>query len=92
MGSINTPFFKKERLAMYWKVRFRVNKSANSPISTIRIDADSLRDACLEVLSLYRMATILDYQEDGGQVRPFELSDIGAQSYPVDPAMFLVSK
>jgi hypothetical protein len=26
---------------MYWKIRFRVDKSANSPISTIRIDADS---------------------------------------------------
>ena len=43
---------------MYWKIRFRVNKSADSPISTIRIDADTLREACLEVLSLYRLATI----------------------------------
>lgn len=77
---------------MYWKIRFRVNKLADSPISTIRIDADNLRDACSEVLSLYRMATILDYQQDGGEIKRFELSDIGAQSYPVDPDMFLISK
>lgn len=77
---------------MYWKIRFRVNKSADSPISTIRIDADTLREACLEVLSLYRIATILDYQEDGGPVKQFELSDIGAQSYPIDPNIFLMAK
>ena len=77
---------------MYWKIRFRVNKSADSPISTIRIDADTLREGCLEVLSLYRLATILDYQEDGGQVKQFELSDIGAQSYPIDPGTFLMAR
>ena len=77
---------------MYWKIRFRVNKSADSPISTIRIDADTLREGCLEVLSLYRLATILDYQEDGGQVKQFELSDIGAQSYPIDPGIFLMAR
>jgi len=70
---------------MYWKIRFRVNKSADSPISTIRRDADTLREACLDVLSLYRNATILSYQEDDGQVRPFDLSDIGAKSYPIEP-------
>jgi hypothetical protein len=77
---------------MYWKIRFRVNKSADSPISTIRIDADSLRDACLDVLSLYRNATILSYQEDSGEMRPFDLSDIGFQTYPVDPSMFSAVK
>jgi hypothetical protein len=77
---------------MYWKIRFRVDKSANSPISTIRIDADNLRDACLEVLGLYRMATILEYQEDAGEVKRFDLSDIGAKSYPVNPDMFLMVK
>jgi hypothetical protein len=70
---------------MYWKIRFRVNKSADSPISTIRRDAETLREACLDVLSLYRNATILSYQEDDGQVRPFDLSDIGAKSYPIEP-------
>ena len=77
---------------MYWKIRFRVDKSANSPISTIRIDADNLRDACSEVLSLYRMATILDYQQDGGEVKRFDLSDIGAKSYPINPNIFLMAK
>ena len=77
---------------MYWKIRFRVNKSADSPISTIRIDADNLRDACSEVLALYRLATILDYQEDGGPVKRFELADIGAKSYPIDPNIFLMAK
>jgi hypothetical protein len=77
---------------MYWKIRFRVNKSADSPISTIRIDADTLRKAYLEVLSLYRLATILDYQEDGGQVKQFALSDIGAQSYAIDLTTFLMPK
>lgn len=77
---------------MYWKIRFRVDKSANSPISTIRIDADNLRDACSEVLSLYRMATILDYQQDGGEVKRFDLSDIGAKAYPINPNMFLMAK
>jgi hypothetical protein len=76
---------------MYWKIRFRVNKSADSPISTIRIDADTLREACLEVLSLYRLATILDSQEGDGEIRRFELSDIGFQTYPVDPNMFSVA-
>jgi hypothetical protein len=77
---------------MYWKIRFRVNKSADSPISTIRIDANNLRDACSQVLSLYRMATILDYQQDSSEVKRFELSDIGAKSYPIDPNMFSVTK
>jgi len=73
---------------MYWKIQFGVNKSAASPISTIRIVADNLRDACSEVLSLYRMATILEYKEDCGQARRFELSDIGAKSYPINPNTF----
>jgi hypothetical protein len=77
---------------MYWKIRFKVNKSADSPISTIRIDADRLREACLDVLSIYRNATILSYQEDGGEVKAFDLSDIGFQTYPVDPSMFSVAK
>ena len=77
---------------MYWKIRFRVNKSADSLISTIRIDADTLRKACLEVLDLYRMATILDYQEDGGPVKRFELADIGVQPYPINPNMFVMTK
>lgn len=77
---------------MYWKIRFRVNKSANSPISTIRIDADNLREACIEVVSLYRDATILEYQEGETVFRQFTLSDIGAQSYPIDPNHFLVAK
>ena len=77
---------------MYWKIRFRVNKLADSPISTIRIDANNLRDACSQVLSPYRMATILDYQQDSGEVKRFELSDIGAKSYPIDPNMFSVAK
>ena len=77
---------------MYWKIRFRVNKSANSPISTIRIDADDLREACLEVLSLYRSATILEYQEGEAPLKQFELSDVGAQSYPINPDVFLATK
>jgi hypothetical protein len=77
---------------MYWKIRFRVNKSADSPISTIRIDADDLREACSEVLGLYRMATILEYQEDGGEVKQFDLSNVRFRSRPIDPAMFLVGK
>ena len=77
---------------MYWKIRFKVNKSADSPISTIRIDADTLREACLDVLSLYRNATILSYQKAGGEVKAFDLSDIGFQTYPVDPQMFSATK
>jgi len=77
---------------MYWKIRFKVNKSADSPISTIRIDADTLREACLDVLSLYRNATILSYQKAGGEVKAFDLSDIGFQTYSVDPSMFSVAK
>jgi len=77
---------------MYWKIRFRVNKSADSPISTIRIDAETLREACLEVLGLYRKATILSYQQDNDEAREFNLSDIGFQTYPVDPHMFSVAK
>ena len=77
---------------MYWKIRFRVNKSADSPISTIRIDSDTLRDACLDVLSLYRNATILSYQEDSGEVKAFDLSDIGAKTYPIDPLIFSAAK
>ncbi|MBT8520342.1 hypothetical protein G6678_08945 [Polynucleobacter paneuropaeus] len=77
---------------MYWKIRFRVNKSADSPISTIRIDSDTLRDACLDVLSIYRNATILSYQEDGGEVKAFDLSDIGAKTYPIDPLIFSAAK
>lgn len=77
---------------MYWKIHIRVNKSADSPISTIRIDADSLRDACLDVLSLYRNTTILSYQKDDAEIRSFDSSDIGFQTYPVDPRMFSASK
>jgi hypothetical protein len=77
---------------MYWKIRFRVNKLANSPISTIRIDAESLREACLEVFGLYRHATILDYQEGNGEVKDFELSAIGHQSRPIDPDVFSMNK
>jgi hypothetical protein len=77
---------------MYWKIRFRVNKSANSPISTIRIDADSLREACLEVLNLYRSATVLEYQEGNGEIKEFELSDIEFQSHPINPDVFSINK
>jgi len=45
---------------MYWKTPFRVNKSVDSPISTIRIDVDTLREVYLEVF-LHRLAIILDY-------------------------------
>jgi hypothetical protein len=38
------------------------------------------------------MATILDYQQDSCEVKRFELSDIGAKSYPIDPNMFSVAK
>jgi len=61
---------------MYWKIRFRVNKSADSPISTIRIDADTLREACLDVLSIYRNATILSYQEDGAPCGAFSFGRV----------------
>lgn len=77
---------------MYWKIRFKVNKTAESPVSTIRIDANTLREACLEVLSLYRQATILDYQEGDGEIKNFNLSDIGFQAYPIDRNMFSVFK
>jgi len=77
---------------MYWKIRFRVNKTAKSPISIIRIDAGSLREACIEVVSLYRDATILEYQGNDGIFRQFALLDIGAQTYPIDPNDFLVTK
>ena len=46
---------------MYWKNPFRVNKSVDSPISTIQIDVDTLREVYLEVLFLHRLAIILDY-------------------------------
>jgi hypothetical protein len=77
---------------MYWKIRFRVNKSKNSPISTIRIDAENLRQACVEVVSLYRDATILEYQDGEGRLTQFNLSDIGAQTYPIDPNDFLAAR
>ena len=77
---------------MHWKIRLNVNKTDSSPISTIRIDADNLRAACSKALSLYRMASILDYQEDGGPVRIFKLSDISAKSYPTNPNMFSMTK
>lgn len=34
---------------MYWKIRLRINKLADSPTSTIRIDAEILREARLGV-------------------------------------------
>ena len=77
---------------MHWKIRLKVNKTDSSPISTIRIDADNLRAAYSEALSLYRMASILDYQEDGGPVTIFKLSDISAKSYPTNPHMFSMTK
>jgi hypothetical protein len=43
-------------------------------------------------LGLYRMATILEYQEDGGEVKQFDLSNVRFRSRPIDPAMFLVAK
>jgi hypothetical protein len=92
MGYCYAPISIEERLEMYWKIRFRVNKLANSPVSTIRIDADSLREACLEVLSLYRMATILEYQDESGKTNEFDPSEIGLQSYPVDPNLFALNK
>jgi hypothetical protein len=44
------------------------------------------------MLNLYRMATILGYQEDGGPVKRFELTDIGFKTYPVDPKIFSINK
>jgi len=38
-----------------------VNKSVDSPISTIQIDVDTLREAYLEVLFLHRLVIILDH-------------------------------
>jgi hypothetical protein len=72
---------------MRWTIRFRANK-ADSTISSIQIEAESLREACVEVLSLYRSATILDYQENSGNVKQLNLSDIKFQMHPVDFNMF----
>ncbi|MBU3605800.1 hypothetical protein IEN92_03400 [Polynucleobacter sp. MWH-Creno-3A4] len=46
----------------------------------------------MDVLSIYRNATILSYQEDGGEVKAFDLSDIGAKTYPIDPLIFSAAK
>ena len=77
---------------MNWRIRFKVNKSADSSISTIQIVADDLREACREVLSVYRLATILEYQEGNGKVKVFEMSEIGFQSHPIDPDVFSINK
>lgn len=77
---------------MYWKIHFRVNKTANSPTSTIRIHAETLREACIEVLNSYRTATILSYQENDAPVEAFDLAQIGAVSYPIDPEVFSINK
>ena len=55
------PKYNEDQLVMYWKTPFRVNKSVDSPISTIQIDVDTLREVYLEVLFLHRLAIILDY-------------------------------
>ena len=65
-----------------------MNKSADSSMSTIRIEADDLRQACQKLMSLYRSATILEDQEGNGEVKKFEPSDIRFQSHPIDPDIF----
>jgi hypothetical protein len=77
---------------MFWKIRFRVDKSLNSPISTIRIDAETLREACIEVMGIYRNATILTYQEDNGEVISFDSTQSLFESFPVDPIKFSRNK
>jgi hypothetical protein len=77
---------------MNWKIRFRANKSDDSSITTIQVNASHLRDACAQVMSLYRKATILDYQEGNGEVKPFDLSNIRFQCSPVDPNQFSAAK
>lgn len=77
---------------MNWKIRFRVNKLADSPITTIQINASHLRDACAEVMSMYRKATILDYQEGDGEFKPFDISNIRFQCSPIDLNQFSAAK
>lgn len=68
---------------MCWKIKFKVNKLADSPTSIIRIDAEDLREACAQVLSIYRNATILSYQETGQIEKIFQLSDVSIKMKPV---------
>lgn len=77
---------------MFWKIRFRLDKSQNSPISTIRIDAETLRDACADVLNIYRNATILSYQEEDREIVTFDQAHILSESFPVDPLQFARNK
>ena len=77
---------------MNWKIRFKLNHLKNSSVSTIQIEADDLRQACQKLMSLYRSATILEYQEGNGEVKEFEMSEIGFQSHPIDPDVFSINK
>jgi hypothetical protein len=77
---------------MNWKIRFRANKSDDSPITTIQVNASHLRDACAQVMSLYRKATILDYQEGDGEVKSFNVSSVRFQCSPIDPNQFSAAK
>jgi hypothetical protein len=77
---------------MHWKIHFRVNKTASSSTSTIKIHAETLREACMEVLNSYRAATILSYQQNDDPAEAFDPAKIGAACYPVDPNAFLINK
>ena len=77
---------------MNWKIQFRENNSDDSPITTIQVNASHLRDACAQVMSLYRKATILDYQEGDGEVKSFNLSSVRFQCSPIDPNQFTAAK
>ena len=77
---------------MNWKIRFKVNGPEDDSISTMHIDAESLRDACKAVLNNYRSAIILSYQQDDGMERTFDFSEIRSKPYPVNPEMFSLGK
>jgi hypothetical protein len=43
-------------------------------------------------MSMYRKATILDYQEGDGEFKPFDISNIRFQCSPIDPNQFSAAK
>ena len=51
---------------MFWKIKLLLIKDQNGTISTIRIYAESLKEALGKALDLYRNALILSYQKEGG--------------------------
>ena len=77
---------------MYWKIHFRVNRDVNSAFSIIKIEAQSLREACIEVLDTYRSAIIISSQLGSGPVRPFNSEEIGIQPNPINPEIFAINK